>query len=341
MTKNFVFEVKKSPGKSLGVEVDAIPLVLKKTKLNPAFEGFERVCEEISEIRSASNELDRSLALREIAEALVEAGKDTVFEILSGETSLKLYLAFKYPHKFKMEFREGEILKWKGESFRVPKVFKYPEILFYEFLYPLCGQYSIPECHVMENDIVFDVGAHFGFFSCHALQKGAKEIHAFEPNPRVFEILKRHVELWNRDKIKPHCLALSSSEREEILRIPKGKELYGWATLKEIEEEKEDPKVRTTARNSFQIKVKTKTIDGFVREMELERVDFIKIDTEGSEMEIIKGARETIEKFRPRMAIAAYHFPEDRKKIPELVLSIRSDYRFRLVNKGEEVLFFF
>jgi hypothetical protein len=41
------------------------------------------------------------------------------------------------------------------------------------------------------------------------------------------------------------------------------------------------------------------------------------------------------------MAIAAYHLPDDKKVIPELVLSIRNDYKFKLVDKGEPVLFFF
>jgi hypothetical protein len=83
------------------------------------------------------------------------------------------------------------------------------------------------------------------------------------------------------------------------------------------------------------------TLDDFVKEHNIERVDFIKIDTEGSEREIIKGARETIKNFKPRMAIAAYHLPDDKEVIPELVLSIRDDYRFKLVNKGEEDLFFY
>jgi hypothetical protein len=36
--------------------------------------------------------------------------------------------------------------------------------------------YSIPECHVEAGDIVFDVGAHFGFFSHYAVQKSAREV---------------------------------------------------------------------------------------------------------------------------------------------------------------------
>ncbi|MEM0302993.1 MAG: hypothetical protein QXI54_07490 [Archaeoglobaceae archaeon] len=38
------------------------------------------------------------------------------FEVLSGKTSLKLYLVSNYPSFYKAEFREGEVLKWKGAS---------------------------------------------------------------------------------------------------------------------------------------------------------------------------------------------------------------------------------
>jgi len=78
--------------------------------------------------------------------------------------------------------------------------------------------HSIPECHVEAGDIVFDVGAHFGFFSYYAVQKGAKEVYAFEPNPYVFEILKKHAEMWS-DKIKPYQLALSEKNGEADLFI--------------------------------------------------------------------------------------------------------------------------
>jgi hypothetical protein len=64
-------------------------------------------------------------------------------------------------------------------------------------------------------------------------------------------------------------------------------------------------------------------------------------DTESFEKEIIKGAEKTIKEFKPRLAIAAYHFPDDKKAIPELLLSIRDDYNYKLVNRGEGDLFFF
>ena len=60
-------------------------------------------------------------------------------------------------------------------------------------------------------------------------------------------------------------------------------------------------------RYNKSLKVRTTTLDNYIRERKIEKVDFIKIDAEGAEREIIKGAEKTIREFKPRMAIAAYH----------------------------------
>lgn len=108
MQSGTFFEVEKSSSKSFGVDVDVAPFVLKRSpkKLDSILEDVEKILEDASKIKSASNELDSSSVLREIAESLANAGKDILFEILSGKTSLKLYLAFKYPHRFRMESKE-------------------------------------------------------------------------------------------------------------------------------------------------------------------------------------------------------------------------------------------
>jgi len=136
-------------------------------------------------------------------------------EVLAGKTSLKLYLAQNYPSLYKPKFKNGERVKWKGYEFRVPKVYRYSSDLV---LILGCEMYSTPECHVKQDDIVFDVGAHLGFFSYYAAKRGAREVYAFEPNPYVFEILKKHVELWS-ERIKPYQLALSSQNGEVELFI--------------------------------------------------------------------------------------------------------------------------
>lgn len=257
-----------------------------------------------------------------------------LLDLLSGKTSFKIYLAFishMFPSFSRKLFKEGEVLKWKGRIIEIPKVIEYPPSMIYEFFPILGGQYSIPECHIKTNDIVLDVGAHFGFFSYYALKHGAKRIYAFEPNPYVFKILEKHAEMWDRKVIKVFNLALYSFEGILKLKIPKNKTLHGLATVEDLKKQKE----------IIELKVKCTTIDKFVKKNRIKRIDFIKIDAEGSEKEIIKGARETIKKFKPRMAISAYHSFEDKEKIPELILSIREDYKFKLRRLGEPDLFFF
>ncbi|MEM4615940.1 MAG: FkbM family methyltransferase [Archaeoglobaceae archaeon] len=194
-----------------------------------------------------------------------------VREVLTFKTSLKLYLALHYPSLYKAKFKEGEILKWKGGKVFMPKIKNYT-IETFEIL---AGKYSVPECHVSQGDIVFDVGAHFGFFSYYALQEGAKKIYAFEPNPYVFEILRRHAEFWNKEKIEPISLALSSFEGEAELFL--ANELGNASTLLKSR----DNTILRLQKYEKSVKVKTTTIDKFVEENNIEKVDFIKIDTEG------------------------------------------------------------
>jgi hypothetical protein len=51
------------------------------------------------------------------------------------------------------------------------------------------------------------------------------------------------------------------------------------------------------------------------------------MDIEGAEQRAIIGAKKTIARHKPRLAIAAYHLPDDRERIPALVKSIRPGYQ--------------
>jgi FkbM family methyltransferase len=64
--------------------------------------------------------------------------------------------------------------------------------------------------------------------------------------------------------------------------------------------------------------VQTQTIDQLVAESSLSRVDFIKMDIEGAEVPALLGAKQTIRTFRPKLAISAYHRPDDLVTIPRL-----------------------
>ena len=70
----------------------------------------------------------------------------------------------------------------------------------------------------------------------------------------------------------------------------------------------------------------TIALDDFVREHDVPRVDFIKMDIEGSEREALRGAAETIRRFKPKLAISAYHRPDDLLVLPALIREIEPSY---------------
>ncbi len=53
-----------------------------------------------------------------------------------------------------------------------------------------------------------------------------------------------------------------------------------------------------------------------------EPLDVIKIDVEGCEMQVLEGARSTITRFKPKLIIAAYHYPHKSEKIVKYLLGL-------------------
>jgi FkbM family methyltransferase len=74
------------------------------------------------------------------------------------------------------------------------------------------------------------------------------------------------------------------------------------------------------------VQVLTISIDDFVSANNVPRVDFIKMDIEGSEREALRGAAETIRRFKPKLAISAYHRPDDLLVLPALIQEIEPSY---------------
>ena len=72
------------------------------------------------------------------------------------------------------------------------------------------------------------------------------------------------------------------------------------------------------------------TIDDFVNNQHLNRLDFIKLDVEGAEMNVLKGGVDSILKFRPGLAISIYHKLEDFFEIPLFIDELLTDYVYHI-----------
>lgn len=91
------------------------------------------------------------------------------------------------------------------------------------------------------------------------------------------------------------------------------------------------------------VTAQTVTIDDIVTRLDLSRVDFIKMDIEGSEHQALLGAHRTLGSFKPRLAISAYHKPGDIVDLAEHVAALDLGYRFYLehyADHGEETVLF-
>jgi len=162
------------------------------------------------------------------------------------------------------------------------------------------------------GDIVFDIGAYVGdtalWFSKAVGPQG--KVFAFEPEPRNFEKLKANLERNKVTNVIPLQLALSENEGE--MRVSSGA----------------GSSVITQAGTGKSVKVTT--IDNFVEANTLPRVDFIKMDVEGHELKVLEGAHETIQAFKPSLALSAYHRGDDLIKLPKFLLELNPDYKFYL-----------
>ena len=85
-------------------------------------------------------------------------------------------------------------------------------------------------------------------------------------------------------------------------------------------------------RNNFEQEflVEAISIDEYVKENNISKIDFIKMDIEGAEAKALIGAKETLIKFRPQLAISIYHSNNDMQDIPIYLSSILDEYVFKI-----------
>jgi len=145
---------------------------------------------------------------------------------------------------------------------------------------------------IKKGDIVFDVGAHVGFFTllASALVGNKGEVFAFEPSKRNIEFLRKHVKLNQCRNIK--LIVSAASDYSGIGNF----DITANSFTGKLDK-------KTTQKEGG---VKVITLNKFVDDNKISKVDFIKIDVEGEELKVLEGSRKIIAKFKPNMLISTH-----------------------------------
>jgi FkbM family methyltransferase len=144
---------------------------------------------------------------------------------------------------------------------------------------------------VLEPGMTFlDVGANQGVYSIVAALrlKGSGAVIAFEPSPREYERLELHFRLNGMAGARAEMLALgAASGRMNFFQVASGDTSRSGLRAPESG----DP--------VNEIPVQSMTLDEYASMRGLDQIDFIKLDVEGGEMDVLRGASKALLKFRP------------------------------------------
>jgi len=175
-----------------------------------------------------------------------------------------------------------------------------------------------------EDEIFYDVGAHVGFYTllASAISQSGR-IYAFEPNPYVYRVLKDAVAKDSNIVALPYAVSGRTGVIE--LKIP----LSAYTALSSIREVHrwahrfQRWALGIDEKRVKRIKVPSTSIDSFVSKTR-DPPTFIKIDVEGAEDLVVRGAKRVIEEHRPKISMEIWRIPGEtpHKRAAEILYSL-------------------
>jgi len=225
-----------------------------------------------------------------------------VFPGEKGEYLIR-YLTYRYFHKANFSVSKNcDYYQLKFDNGVELKTF-YP--FFWDFEFALVGY--LDKYTPTKGDFIIDAGAFVGHFALYLSKLIGKEakIIALEPDPIVFERLTRNIALNDVDNIIPIQFGLWDSKSN----LKFEQKDYGYSTFVSDS----DP---NAPKGGDQILLEVDTLPNILSsfEIEVESVDFLKMDIEGAEIQALIGAESLLRsKAIKNLAIASYHIVDGEK----------------------------
>lgn len=171
------------------------------------------------------------------------------------------------------------------------------------------GQYILKDiCMPEKGDVVLDLGAFVGdsAVAFSRLVGEAGHIYSFEALSSQFTTLKNNLDRFGCDNVTPLFNAAWNKNEELYMSSNRGSSTIGGG-------DHPVPGIR---------------VDDLVKERSIDKIDLIKMDIEGAEQEAIEGCAETIRTHKPKLALSAYHKPEDIYLLIQMVDELHDGYRY-------------
>lgn len=152
-----------------------------------------------------------------------------------------------------------------------------------------------------KNPVIFDIGANIGTYAswiAMSTEAIGGKVYAFEPQRRVFQMLCGNLAINNIFNVYTYCMALGTQsthiEIEEVDYTKKSN--FGAFSL--VNKTKHYESV-----NGSKQRIEMSTLDQFVRDNNIESVDFIKVDAEGMDIDVLEGGEKTLQQFKPHLCV--------------------------------------
>jgi FkbM family methyltransferase len=155
---------------------------------------------------------------------------------------------------------------------------------FNDFWWVWMSRLSKTEIALIQNhggNHLVDVGVNFGVFAlAMAHEHSRATIHTFEPAPRIFSVLRENLHRNHVINVRTNQIALSDQTGVLKFTVNEGSE-----ALSHIGEKLTDLNALTTT-----LEVQSVTLDEYCQKNGIERIDMLKIDVEGAEPKVLRGA---------------------------------------------------